>query len=397
MVKFIHCADLHLDSPFSAKHYSSPVILKDMENSAYESFKNIIDLALRQEVDFLLISGDIFDAHNHTLRAEIFFKAQMERLRSEQIFVYIVFGNHDPLVERITTKLPENVTVFSDQVETYQAITKNGETIHFHGFSYLNRESYENKIDEYPTNEDRNVIHIGLLHGTYHHSHTKNRFTEFRIEDLNSKLYHYWALGHIHERQQLSDLPEIHYPGNIQGRHFNEQGEKGCLLVEGDHVSFQTQFIPTHFVRFDEATIQVDETNMQHLYEEIQAFKKRVRHLGRAIYRLNIEVSGDTRFETEALQQVQAMILDYEENEHHFVVIDEMNIKYLDLETSSISKEFPLSLLEDNVVFDKALDQLYTHPKASKYLDNYGTFNRQVLIERAEAMIKDELKEDHRS
>ena len=63
-------------------------------------------------------------------------------------------------------------------------------------------------------------------HGTYSKSSTKNRYTEFILEDLNQKLYHYWALGHIHERQELSDMPPIYYPGNIQGRHFGEQGPK---------------------------------------------------------------------------------------------------------------------------------------------------------------------------
>ena len=72
-----------------------------------------------------------------------------------------------------------------------------------------------------------------MLHGTYSKSNIKQRYTEFMLEDLNHKLYHYWALGHIHQRQELSDMPPIHYSGNIQGRHFGELGTKGCLLVEG--------------------------------------------------------------------------------------------------------------------------------------------------------------------
>lgn len=72
MVKFLHCADLHLDSPFASKQFLSPNILKDVENSAYESFKTIVDLALREEVDFIVISGDLFDSENRTLKAEVF-------------------------------------------------------------------------------------------------------------------------------------------------------------------------------------------------------------------------------------------------------------------------------------------------------------------------------------
>ncbi|REH94090.1 DNA repair exonuclease [Staphylococcus felis] len=394
MVKFIHCADLHLDSPFASKQFSSPNIVKDMENSAYESFKKIIDLALREEVDFVLICGDVFDNRNRTLKSEIFLKEQMERLQKEQIFAYIIHGNHDPLSERITTELPENVTVFSNKVETYQAITKNGETIHFHGFSYQNSESYENKVDEFPTNEDRDVIHIGLLHGTYSKSSESHRYTEFRLEDLNSKLYHYWALGHIHKREQLSDLPEIHYPGNIQGRHFKEQGEKGCLLVEGDHIKFKTQFVPTHFVRFDSAVIEVENTNRQYLYEKIQTFKNSVRHLGRAIYRLQVNVSGDNRFDSQTINQVKEMIADYEENEHHFVFIDELIIHYTELVRTSISKEFPQELLLQDDIYENALQDLYMNPKASKYLDHFQKYDREALINRAESIIYTELKGD---
>ncbi|AVP37387.1 DNA repair exonuclease [Staphylococcus felis] len=394
MVKFIHCADLHLDSPFASKQFSSPNIVKDMENSAYESFKKIIDLALREEVDFVLICGDVFDNRNRTLKSEIFLKEQMERLQKEQIFAYIIHGNHDPLSERITTELPENVTVFSNKVETYQAITKNGETIHFHGFSYQNSESYENKVDEFPTNEDRDVIHIGLLHGTYSKSSESHRYTEFRLEDLNSKLYHYWALGHIHKREQLSDLPEIHYPGNIQGRHFKEQGEKGCLLVEGDHIKFKTQFVPTHFVRFDSAVIEVENTNRQYLYEKIQTFKNSVRHLGRAIYRLQVNVSGDNRFDSQTINQVKEMIADYEENEHHFVFIDELIIHYTELVRTSISKEFPQELLLQDDIYENALQDLYMNPKASKYLDHFQKYDREALINRAENIIYTELKGD---
>ena len=171
--------------------------------------------------------------------------------------ITIHYGNHDPLSSNIGTEWPGNVSVFSENVETYQTITKNGEEVFLHGFSYQNDASYENKIDAYPTSQGQKGIHIGILHGTYSKSNTSDRYTEFILEDLNSKLYHYWALGHIHERQELIDMPQIQYPGNIQGRHFKELGEKGCLLVEGDDLKLNAQFVPTQFIRFEKATIRV--------------------------------------------------------------------------------------------------------------------------------------------
>ena len=71
-------------------------------------------------------------------------------------------------------------------------------------------------------------------------------------------------------------MPVINYPGNIQGRHFNELGEKGCLLVEGDHLKLTTQFYPTHYIKFEEATIETDQASKQGLYKAIQTFKDKV-------------------------------------------------------------------------------------------------------------------------
>ena len=141
MIKFIHCADLHLDSPFKSKSHLSSKIFEDVQKSAYESFKKIVDIALKEEVDFVLIAGDLFDSNNRTLKAEVFLREQFKRLEREQIFVYICHGNHDPLSANITSEWPDNVSVFSNKVETYQAITKDGETVYLHGFSYQNNES----------------------------------------------------------------------------------------------------------------------------------------------------------------------------------------------------------------------------------------------------------------
>lgn len=392
MVKFIHCADLHLDSPFKSKSHLSPNIFEDVQKSAYESFQHIVDLALEKEVDFIIIAGDLFDKENRTLRAEVFLKEQFERLEKEQIFVYICHGNHDPLSTKISSNWPKNVSVFSNQVETYQAITKDGETIFIHGFSYQNDASYENKIDSFPSSQGQQGIHIGVLHGTYSKSSVKDRYTEFRLEDLNSKLYHYWALGHIHERQQLSDLPVINYAGNIQGRHFNEKGEKGCLLIQGDNLKLTTQLYPTQSIKFEEATIETSETTKQGLYEAIQAFKDKVREEGKAFYRLNVIINSESTMSPQDILQVEEMITDYEENEKDFVFIEDLNLKYKTNDESPLVNEFSNDLLNDRTVFDKAMSDLYLNPRASKYLDDYTTFDKTELVNHAEDLLKADMR-----
>src|SRR5699024_1151759 len=103
MIKFIHCADLHLDSPFKSRHYLIPSILNDVKQSGYNSFTNIIDDAIKDQVDFVIISGDLFDQDNRTLRAEVYFREQFKKLVQEQIFVYLNQGNHDPLPDSVHT------------------------------------------------------------------------------------------------------------------------------------------------------------------------------------------------------------------------------------------------------------------------------------------------------
>ena len=120
----------------------------------------------------------------------------------------------------------------------------------------------------------------------------KDRYTEFRLEDLNQRLYHYWALGHIHQREQLSDMPVINYPGNIQGRHFNELGEKVVYWSKVITLNSLHNFIP-QFIKFEEATIETDHTSKQGLYDVIQSFKDKVRPEGKSFYRLNVRINSE--------------------------------------------------------------------------------------------------------
>lgn len=395
MIKFIHCADLHLDSPFKSKSHLSSKIFEDVQKSAYESFKKIVDIALKEEVDFVLIAGDLFDSNNRTLKAEVFLREQFKRLEREQIFVYICHGNHDPLSANITSEWPDNVSVFSNKVETYQAITKDGETVYLHGFSYQNNESYENKIDDYPSSLGKDGIHIGILHGTYSKTATNDRYTEFILENLKEKLYHYWALGHIHERQQLSDMPQIYYAGNIQGRHFNEQGQKGCLLVEGDHLKLTTRFIPTQFIRFDEATITTKQFSKQGIFDVIQKFKEDVRSKGKAFYRLTVNIDSDITLSSQDIVQIKEMVQDYEENETNFVMVEDLNFNYLQNDDIPLIKEFSSDLLKDSTIYEDAMSDLYLNAKTSKYLDDYTGFNKEDLVNRAEDILKAEMRGDN--
>ncbi|MGP6138952.1 metallophosphoesterase family protein [Jeotgalibaca sp. A127] len=227
MIRFIHTADLHLDSPFKGLKQLHPKLYDRVYQSTFQAFERLVTLAIQEAVDFMVIAGDIYDGDNQSVKAQAFFRDQMTRLKTAQIPVFLSHGNHD-FMDNGTSRLqmPSNVTVLGNQPETHYlnntAIT---------GFSYPKRWVTERMIDKYPKRANTE-FHIGLLHGYLEGSASaEDVYAPFTITDLLNKQYDYWALGHIHKRQVLIQQPPIVYPGNTQGRNPNELDEKGAFLV----------------------------------------------------------------------------------------------------------------------------------------------------------------------
>lgn len=389
MVKFIHCADLHLDSPFRSRNKMPHNIFEALTESTYKSVTKMIDTAIDEQVDFIIIAGDVFDRANRTLKSEIFLKRAFERLKDNGIFAYIIHGNHDPLTEGIKTSWPDNVSVFKEQVETYQTVSSKGENVYLHGFSYFMDDSYENKLDDYPVNTMNQGIHIGILHGTYSKSsHKQERYTEFNLETLNSKLYHYWALGHIHVREQLSDLPPIHYPGNIQGRHKNEYGEKGFLLVEGDDVYLNTKFIPSQDIIFAAYTLDVKEINKQDLYQAVAEFKNRLRDQGRLIIQLELYYEGEDEMTESDFNEVIELLKEDENGLKQFVWIDRLTLKYLNEDQIALLNDIKASYSGNEDIFKESLNSMYMDPKLNRFLPDIQTLDKEEFLKEGEERLK---------
>lgn len=254
-IRFIHTADLHLDSPFKGMTGLPPVRLNELRDSTFTAFNRLIDYAVETSPDFILIVGDIYDGDDRSLRAQRKFQEGMERLHEARIPVYITYGNHDHLSGNWTRfKLPPNVHEFSEEVEA-ASLTVRGMDVVLHGFSYRARHVRDEMISKYPVASDPHSFHIGLLHGSLAGNETHAVYSPFTLGELQSKQYDYWALGHIHLRQKLAEDPPIVYPGNIQGRHRNEAGEKGFYEVELSKTDVLLSFIPTSAVHFGKLQI----------------------------------------------------------------------------------------------------------------------------------------------
>jgi DNA repair protein SbcD/Mre11 len=258
-IRFIHCADLHLDSPFKGLQHLPAELFARIQNSTFAAFEKLVQAAIHEQVDFMVISGDLFDEEDRSIRAQARLLNQFNLLHKNEIPVYIIHGNHDYLGGfRLRLDMPDNIHVFSDETEVKELNTKYGAVVKITGFSYGTRHIRDRRISEYPKQLEADYV-IGLLHGSEGSVHSEHEsYAPFSISELKEKNYHYWALGHIHQRQILNSEPPIVYPGNIQGRHRKETGEKGCYLVELDkHDAFLT-FIPTQEIIWGEVEVSLD-------------------------------------------------------------------------------------------------------------------------------------------
>src|SRR5579863_1127725 len=134
-MKFIHCADVHLDTPLQglAQYPGAPV--SEIRNATRRAFEKIIDAALSERVDFLIIAGDLYDTGLKSFESALFFNKEMARLADAGIDVYLIYGNHDAASKLIKQlRPPKNVHVFrSSEAQTFQ---DDGLRLAIHGQSF---------------------------------------------------------------------------------------------------------------------------------------------------------------------------------------------------------------------------------------------------------------------
>jgi exonuclease SbcD len=229
MLRFLHTADIHLDSPLKGLEAHEDAPVEEIRGATRRAFDNCIELAIEEAVDFLLIAGDLYDVDWKDYNTGLFFASRMGKLNRAGIAVFIVSGNHDAANQITRTMpLPENVTLFSAKKPA--SIRLNNLGVVIHGQSYPSRAVTENLALQYPQHES-GYFNIGLLHTSLTGREGHEDYAPCTLDDLKSKGYDYWALGHVHKREVLADDPWIVFPGNIQGRHIRETGAKGATLV----------------------------------------------------------------------------------------------------------------------------------------------------------------------
>ena len=235
-MKFIHAADIHLDSPLHGLERYEGAPVEEIRGATRRAFDNLIELAIDEEVAFVLLVGDLYDGDWKDYNTGLYFVERMTRLREAGIRVFIVAGNHDA-ASQITRhlNLPDNVTLFSTRKP--ERIFLNDLNVAIVGQGFATRAVTDDISQGYPQG-DPQIFNIGLLHTCLDGKPGHEPYAPCTVDGLRSKGYQYWALGHVHKREEVSREPWIVFPGNIQGRHSREVGPKGCTLVsvEGGEV-----------------------------------------------------------------------------------------------------------------------------------------------------------------
>ena len=261
ILRFVHAADLHLDSPFRGIRNQAPSHVADTLSSAtFNAYRNIIDLCLREQVDALLVAGDIYDGADRSLRAQLRFVDGLARLSSHGIRSFICHGNHDPLDGwEARLDLPAGCIRFGPEVQGFPVFPDESERAMVYGVSYPTREVRENLTPHFAGTNPGQGFKIGLLHANVGNNPDHDPYAPCSVSDLADTGFNYWALGHVHTRQTLRETgPAIVYPGNPQGRHANEAGARGVYLVEvDDNGVIQLDFRPMDVVRWETLSLDI--------------------------------------------------------------------------------------------------------------------------------------------
>jgi exonuclease SbcD len=272
-MKFIHCSDLHIDSPLRGLERYEGAPVEAMRVAPRAAMKNIVELAIDNKVDLVAIAGDIFDGDWRDFNTGLFFTSQLSRLAANNIPVVLIKGNHDAASEiSKSLRMPSNVTVFNHRKPEIKRFDDIG--IAVHGQSFADRSVQEDLAQQYlPAVKD--MFNLALLHTSLGGYAQHDPYAPTTLDILRSKGYDYWALGHIHARQVISEMsPRVVYCGNSQGRDARELGPKGCELVTVEGGQITAEFVPSDAVRW--VQIELDITGLNDLDALLDAAQKRL-------------------------------------------------------------------------------------------------------------------------
>jgi len=264
---FVHAADVHLDSPFSSMGLDSPEAAEAFAGAARASLSAIARVCIEEGADFLVLSGDVFDSEQRSLRAQHELWTILGELAERGVHTYVAFGNHDSLSGwRSAFSWPDEVHFFGPEVSTYPVVVDGREVARVSGISYP-QPSVADNLSLAFRKDPGDPFTVGVLHCNVGGDTRHANYAPCTLADLEASGIDYWALGHVHEPRILrAESPAIVYSGCAQGRNPRETGEHGCFVVrvasgEGGGAggaSVEMKFVPTDVIRWHVLDVMID-------------------------------------------------------------------------------------------------------------------------------------------
>ena len=400
-LRFVHAADLHLDSPFSGmRREASEQIADTLHNATFDAYDNVIKLCLEEQVDALLVAGDVYDGADRSLRAQLRFVDGLKKLDDAGIHSFICHGNHDPLDGwEAGLDLPHGCVRFGSGVEGKPIFPNEPERAMVYGISYPKRNVSENLSLHFT--ETKSEFSIGLLHANVGNNTGHDSYAPCTVDDLVRADINYWALGHVHTRQILREMdPVVVYPGNTQGRHPNEPDSHGVYLVEVDEGSTpQLEFRDVDEVRWK--TLSLDIGELDEVQDLINAISNKVGTVleasrGRSVI-VRIELTGRGRLHRTLSREGTGGILEqinksYGSRSMPWIWCDDISLNTaspIDREEVEQQDNFTgylarlaVDLRTNQAELDKlksSLQELYFKPNTSQYLREYMPSGDKLL------------------
>lgn len=257
--RFVHAADIHLDSPLRSLALRNPDLADLVGNATRRAFVRIVDLCLEERVDALLLAGDLYDGDQTSMKTARFLAEQIRRLHQAGIRVFAIRGNHDAL-SRITKELifPDSVKVFGGRAEAV-AVDRAAEDfpVAIHGLSFAQPHAPESLIAKFKS-PVAGAVNIGIMHTSLAGATGHDPYAPCSLADLQATGFQYWALGHVHKRSVVEGTCSVVMPGMPQGRDINESGAKSVTLVTiRDDRSIHIEERFTSIAQFERISVDV--------------------------------------------------------------------------------------------------------------------------------------------
>ncbi|NYT61099.1 DNA repair exonuclease [Alcaligenaceae bacterium] len=272
-MRFIHAADIHLDSPLVGLSAYADAPVEMLRTATRDAFTNLVNLAIEEQVDFMVIAGDLYDGNWKDHNTGLYFSQAMGRLKKADIPVYLLYGNHD--AENEMTKrllLPDNVFVFDSRKPSTFLLDRLG--VALHGRSFKDAATVENLAASYPE-PVKGLVNIGVLHTALEGNAAHANYAPCSLAELHAKGYQYWALGHVHDYAIWRGESVVVFPGNLQGRHIRETGPRGAVLVSSDVAgSLDVERVYVDVLRWHRLEVDVS---------SCQSFEQAARSIGNAL------------------------------------------------------------------------------------------------------------------